>query len=714
MDTGRPGCPDPGGQTTQQGEQTSSPNGPLVKGVIQKQNTTGPPSSEIIQKENQTSPVVSESSKPPRQSQRKEQFPGEVDFSDPTVFSHDLSPQPQTALPHMSSDLTQSGPLLKGAVQERTQHISNAGGSHGSPRQPQRGKQKASSPARSQQPRSTSAYEVQNMKAALPPAPPDAAKERRPQLRQRMREKNAAPSAPLTGMAPEYRHDDEDRARVGEPPHAASPASDLPLPIKPTKSIVWVDCPFAREPFGSLVGIPGVTVKVTVPPTRMGDPLILLSMGVNKYDLSKPISKVEAEVSLFELVLRPRILTKFKPREQHSFRYAYLQDGENSLGEARAKIMNITQGNLKHLVCMDTGVISYRVSRPYERQYWTRLRDSDLLAHRAIEVSANCLNSQDTFDASEVHFKFWFRLPCVVSGRERICAGLFLQRGEERRYRSAASERNKVPKPTVSESQSPSETVSDDRLTVTTGSRFAPTLVRSPTSPLSVEQQLVEQQIDYHIAELRHQREIRDVERQNAAWKAEILTSAAQQHQQQAVVSKQKDEQISELQAKNDRLNKRLELERGVLCRKLKQYEDFVRSIRLTSRHLPGTSAEDEANESDDEFPAIPDPSVGESHQEPAHPSDQGIESEPLDEPEEFPDETYPPKDDASDTVYDDDAAIGINELAKPPTSSPPKIAAEDHEQFNTDWAAECHNLKKMKRSAKRKRRQQKKLTERD
>ena len=651
MDAGCPGPLDPERQASQQGGQSSSPNGPFVEGVVRKQNPTGATSSRTVKKQNRTITAVS--------------------------------------------------------------------GSFESHRKPQRGKQKASSAAKSQQPGSTSAYEAGSMKATLPRPPRGMAKEMGPQLQQRKCEKDAADSSTSTGVAPESRHDDEDESRVSEPPQTISPAGDLPLPITPTKSMVWIDDGIAAGRFfGSLIGIPGVTVKVTMPPTKTGDPSILLSLRVNKYDLSKPISKVEAEVSRFELVLTPRILIKNRPREQHSFRYSSLQNNEGSLGEASAKIINITKGNLEHLVCIDTGMTSYRVLSPYEPQYWTRLRDSDLLAHRAVEAGTNCLDSLEQIEISNFHFKFWFRLPCVFSKLERIRASPPKRCVEELRRGTATSEEPKVTEPTLGESQSPGETVSDDRLAATTGSGFAPSPGRSRTSVLSVEQELEDRIAKLqNIAiddKVRFQHLIRGLGREYGVLRAEAKASAAQQ-QRQAVALKLKDEQISELQAKNDRLDKRLELEREAVARQLEEYKDFVRSIRRISRYLPGISVEDKASESSHGWPAAtPDRMVGESNQEPVSPSDQGIEVEPLDKPKGFPDERDFPDDEASEAAHDDDAANGINAFHEPATSSPPRMAGEDHEQFNTDWAAECHNLKKMKRSSKSKRKQQKKPTEKD
>ncbi|MDI1488974.1 MAG: hypothetical protein OHK93_008251 [Ramalina farinacea] len=549
------------------------------------------------------------------------------------------------------------------------------------------------------------------------------------------------------------RHDDGDEDRASECSQAASPAGDCLLPINSTRSMVWIDFGLAENPlFGSLIEIPGVTVELTGPTMDAGNCSILLSMGVNKNDLSKPISDVDSEVSRFDLVLEcePCTFTEDGFGEQHNLIYGYVQYDDDDLGEARAEIMNVTKGDFDGLVYIYMTVSNYRVSSPYEQQYWTRLQDSDLPAHHAMEAGADYLNSLQHFIFSQLYFKFWFRLPDVIPERERAGASPSKQCVEERRRGSAASEEEKVQEPTLGESQSPGETVSDDRLAMTPGSPSAISPGHTRTSVLSVARELEDQMFNLEIEDVQKRRRIRKLVRENTDLKAEAMASAAQ-HQREAVVSEQKDKQISVIQAENDRLNKRLELERDVLCRQLEEYEDFVRHIRLMSRHLPGISVEDEAsqssdhwpvaipdpqvdeasesssefpeipdstvdeaNESDHEFPAIREPTVGESVQWSEPPSDQRFDIEPLDEAEGFPDENDPPKDEASDTAYDDDTAIGVNAFAEPPTSSSPKTAVEGHEEFNTNWAAECHNLKKMKRSAKSKRRQQKKLTEKD
>ena len=597
MDTRRPGPPDPGGQASQRGVESSSPYGSFVKAVLQKENVTGPPSSGIVQKQNQTPLADNVSSGPPWQFQR-------------------------------------GGP------------------------------------------------------------------------------------------------DDGDEDRGSEPSQAASSAGDSPLRINSTRSMVWIDLDITENPlFGSLIDIPGVTVELTEPAVDAGDHSILLSMGVNKNDLSKPISEVESEVSRFDLILEyePCSLTEDGSAEQHNFLYGYVQYNDDHLGEARAEIMNVTKGDFNGLVELIMTVSNYRVSSPYEQQYWIRLQDSDLPAHHAMEAGADYLNSLEPFVFSELDFKFWFRLPCVTPERERAGASPSKQCAEARRRGSAASEEQKVQEPTFGESESPGETVSDDRLAMTPGSPLAPKPGHPRKSVLSVVRDFEDRMFDLEIGDVQKRRRIRELERENTDLKAEAMASAAQQ-QREAVVSEQKNEEISELQAENERLNKGLELKRDVLYRQLEGYKDFVRDIRLLCRQLPGISVEDEGSESDQEFPAISNSTIDEasesshgwpaatpkqmmsgSDQEPASPSDHGIEMEPLDKAEGFPDEGDPPNDEASDTAYDYETAI-----PEPPTSTQPGLNAKHHEDFSTDWTAECHNLKKMKRSAKSKRRQQKKITEKD
>lgn len=264
MNMGRPGPPDPGGQASHHIGQSPSRNGPLGKGVIQKPNPAGPTLSGTVQKPNQTIPAVKESS--------------------------------------------------------------------GSARKPQRGKQKASSAARSQQPGSTSGNEVRSKEAALSRASLGTAKETTTQLHQRKREKDAVVSATLVGdalsedkqAASESKCEDEDESRVSEPSQTASPTSEFPFPMTFTKSIVWVDFgAIGTSLFGSLIGVPGVTVEVGVPTAQIKDPSIVLSMRVNKNDLSRPISEIEAEVSRFDLVLEPWIQRENGSRE-HNFRWTYL------------------------------------------------------------------------------------------------------------------------------------------------------------------------------------------------------------------------------------------------------------------------------------------------------------------------------------------------------------------------------------------------------
>ena len=735
MDEGRSGPPDPGGQASQRGEESSKTHDRLTA-IVQKPNQTHGLVKGTVQKPNQTHGLVKGTVQKPNQIHG----------------------------------------LLKGTVQKPNQTT-------GSP--PRGIVQKPN------QPPPASAFNVGDMGAALPHTPHGTAKEMVAMMRQRQRVKGAAARAASTSIASssekraalESAHDDVDEGRASKRPQTPAPAGVSPFkaikPIPASRSMVWVDFGVVGKPlFGSPNRIPGVTVKLAVSAGRMGDPSVVLSMSVNKGDLSKPVSDVEAAVSRFELVWEAYAKTE-DGFGLHSFDYAYLADNLGALKavpEARVEIMKLTQGNLEQIGYIDMKVRGCRVSAPYEPQYWNRLRGSSVVAHRALGLSADCLNSLAQSESSQMHFKFWFRLSCKFSEWERTCAGLFKQcvdgrhpyvrqydmeeplfmdsgRRDPRNPRGqtsqsggtspsnqnaphfalgndqnalsasasasrgsgpAPAEGQKFPRLTSGKSQNPTETVGDDRLAVP-GSSSASSPGYSGASPLSVEQQLEDQIVELQYRALNDRRRIRDLEGEVGALKAEAMASATQQPQ--AIVLKQRDEQISELQAKhneNERLIKDLLLERKEY---LGQLKELVRSTSRKFRQLPGMSEESDAGDSSDDFPAasdefpaaIPNLTIGDRDEALAARSDQGIEIEPLDEAEGFHNRLDPQDDEASD------AAIGTSALAEPPTPSPPGMPVEDHEHFNADWAAECHNLKKMQKSSKSKRRQQQKqLTVRD
>ena len=143
-----------------------------------------------------------------------------------------------------------NGTFVKGVTQRQNKPGPAAGGSSGSPRQPQIGKHKASSAARSQQPESASACEAQSLDAILGSAPPGTAKETRPQLRQGKREKIAAASATSTGdtldenirTGSESKRENEHEGRISEPPQAIFHSPSSPpeawyglIPVSPGK-----------------------------------------------------------------------------------------------------------------------------------------------------------------------------------------------------------------------------------------------------------------------------------------------------------------------------------------------------------------------------------------------------------------------------------------------------------------------------------------------
>ena len=250
MDAGRSRPPDPGGEASNRGQESSHENGSLLKGIILNQNQTpgassthGLPLSGIISNPNQT---------------------------------------PLGASPN--------GPPLSGIIQNQNQTPPAAGEPSGSSRQPKTGKQQSASVAGSRQPGSMARFSTGCSKTALPRAPRGTKDELLAKLRQMRDEKDAAARAASTGgdkrVAPESEHSDE--ARVIKRPQKAPPANDFPfkviVPLSSSRSLAWVDFGHdsAKHLIGSLSRLPGIGVKVAVRAGRMGDPLIVLTMSVSR------------------------------------------------------------------------------------------------------------------------------------------------------------------------------------------------------------------------------------------------------------------------------------------------------------------------------------------------------------------------------------------------------------------------------------------------
>lgn len=278
-------------------------------------------------------------------------------------------------------------------------------------------------------------FSTAGLKDSLPRAPRGTNDEMLAHLRQRRDEKDAAARAALTSgdkrMAPESEQSDE--GPVNKRPQTAPPANDFPfkdiVALSPARALVWVDFgPDSAKPLiGSLSKLPGIGVKVAVRAGRMGDPSIVLTMSVNKNDITKALSDVENEASRFELVFEPYIRTDDGYRVQY-FIYARAQDDEQAVNAIPAAGKEILQ-----VACVDMKVRGFRVSRPYEQKYWKPLVDSDLDTHQAMELTTECFNLLENRDHAPLRFKFWFWAPCVFSEWERTCASLFQQCVKERR-----------------------------------------------------------------------------------------------------------------------------------------------------------------------------------------------------------------------------------------------------------------------------------------
>ena len=327
MDTSGAGPPDPGGQPSQHGGQSSKhlPSPPL----------------------NARSQEMSVQKQPVRQSMSGYQKPS------------------SSALQSLSS------------VQNKTSPASG-----GASRQSQTGKQEKSS-----------AFDVESITAALPKETKGSYKEKKAQLEQMWRDQQAAQAASKVSSgdkraAPEPEHNTEDEGRLTKRPQTAAPVTGFPFtdiqPFHPTRCIIRVESAVEMKPlFGSLGTIPGVTIKAAVHAGRMGDPSFVISMAINEDDMTTPISGKRDEVSRFDLVWEPCVLTKIGYRV-HSFDYCSLEDHPEALGEAREDIMSVTKGNLKKLVRVDLRVNDCRMSNRYRPEFWTRLRKSTLAAHKRI------------------------------------------------------------------------------------------------------------------------------------------------------------------------------------------------------------------------------------------------------------------------------------------------------------------------------------------
>ena len=418
MDTGRSRPPDPGGEASKRGEESSNQNGPPLSGTIPTQNLHGSPSRGIIQTQDlhgsPSSGII----------QNQNQNPSAT--GEPTR-SQELSGQKQSALQSLSS------------IQNPTP--SATGASSGPSRQPKTGKQQSASVAGSRQLGSMARFGTGDLKAALPRGLRGTKDEMLATLRQ-IRDENDAARAPLTGSdkraAPESRQSNE--GRVFKRPQTVPPFNDFPfkaiLPVSSSRGLAWVNFGTDFRPlFGSLDKIPGVSVKVAVRAGRMGDPSLVLTMSVNKYDVSEKISDVENEVSRFELIWEPYIRAGNGYRVQ-SFDYACAQDNKeavNAVPEAREEILQAAKGNLGQVACIDMKVNGFRVSKAYEEEYWKRLEDDGVAAHQAIEASVDCFRCLENSDKAWMHLKFWFWSPCVYSEWERICGSIFKQCVDQRR-----------------------------------------------------------------------------------------------------------------------------------------------------------------------------------------------------------------------------------------------------------------------------------------
>ncbi|MDI1487184.1 MAG: hypothetical protein OHK93_006452 [Ramalina farinacea] len=260
-------------------------------------------------------------------------------------------------------------------------------------------------------------------------------------LRQQRDEKDAAARAALTSgdkrVAPESEQSNE--GPVNKRPQTAPPSNEFPfksiVPISSNRSMVWLNFGSDFRPLcGSLEGIPGVSVKVAVRAGRMGDPSVVLTMSVNKKDVSRKLSGVEAEVSRYELIWEPYIRTDDGYRVQ-SFIYASAEDkgAANAVPAAGEEILRVAKDNLGQVACIDMQVRGFRVSKPYEEEYWRGLEDSDVDAHRALEACVECFRTLKNSEKAWMHLKFWFLVPCAYAEWDRVCSSLFKQCVDQRR-----------------------------------------------------------------------------------------------------------------------------------------------------------------------------------------------------------------------------------------------------------------------------------------
>ena len=351
MDTGRARPPDPGGEASNRGEESSIPPGLPPSGSSQTQTPTplasspyGPPLSGIIQNPNQPAPSTGASPRQPWTGQQQRASGG--------------SRQPG-----------------------QTARFGTEGLNAALPREP----------------RGT----VEEMRAEM--------------RRRRAEKDAAALAASTSGnkrAVSELESEDRPRKRQATGlPRQPTPVS-IPKALG-ARCIVWYDYGFSgfQPLFGSLNPMPGISIKVNVMSEPTGEILIIPSMGVNKGNTFRPISIYADETSRFKVVWRLGVKTANDTLFQvDRVDCTSLDRNTRALGEARHIIKTESGGRLEGLKVIDMKVNGLQVESPYESQYWQCLQNGTG-PQKTVNAGVAFLYSLAQTRCPPIHLKIWFRAP---------------------------------------------------------------------------------------------------------------------------------------------------------------------------------------------------------------------------------------------------------------------------------------------------------------
>lgn len=218
----------------------------------------------------------------------------------------------------------------------------------------------------------------------------------------------------------------------GKPTTASIPKSE------PLRCIVWYDfgMPDLKPLFGSIDKISGVSIKVKLASRDTGRLSVVLSMGVNKGDLSKPVSRYLDRVSRFRLVWELDAKTPWGFQVQQ-FDHTSLNRNQKAVGEAADIIMKDLKGNQGQLKLVEMKVNGFQVETPCEQCYWRRL-NAGSEAQRNINVAVSFLDAMTQVRCPLMRFKFWFRAPSLQW--DQACSSVFNRYIDERQDKEASDQ----------------------------------------------------------------------------------------------------------------------------------------------------------------------------------------------------------------------------------------------------------------------------------